>query len=67
MSGQVAKLSGNANNGGNAGFFYWNLNNSSGNANRNIGSQLSLLIIFLNIVIHASWQNRSNASLRLVD
>jgi len=26
---QVAKLSGNANNGDNAGFFYWNLNNAS--------------------------------------
>jgi len=42
MSQQVAKLSGNANNGANAGFFYWNLNNTSSNDNVNIRSQLSL-------------------------
>lgn len=39
----VAHFSGNANNGTNAGTFYWNLNNSSSNANRNIGSQLGHL------------------------
>lgn len=33
-------LGGNANNGSQAGVFYWNVNNSSGNANRNIGSHV---------------------------
>lgn len=37
------KLSGNANNSGNTEAFYTNLNNSSGNINQNISSQLSLL------------------------
>jgi len=37
----VTHFSGNANNGTHAGVFYWNVNNSSGNANRNIGSQLN--------------------------
>jgi len=41
-SKQVAKLSGNANNGTNAGTFYWNLNNTSSNDNVNISAQLSL-------------------------
>lgn len=31
---------GNANNGVNAGAFYWNLNNDSGNRNRNIGAHV---------------------------
>ena len=39
---QVALFSSNSNNGVNAGTFYWNLNNESGNANTNIGSQLGL-------------------------
>lgn len=34
-------LGGNANNGSNAGGFYWNLNNGSGNANQNIGARLN--------------------------
>lgn len=32
---------GNANNGVNAGFAYWNTNNAASNANANISSQLS--------------------------
>jgi hypothetical protein len=45
-------FSGNANNGSNAGFWYWNLNNGSGNQNRNIGSQLSYFLIqFLHIFL----------------
>ena len=32
----------NANNGTNAGTFYWNLNNDSSNRNRNIGTQLAV-------------------------
>ena len=36
-------LSGNSNNGVNAGAFYWNLNNGSSNANRNIGAQLAIV------------------------
>jgi len=37
----VTILGRNANNGTNAGTFYWNLNNDSGNLNRNIGRQLA--------------------------
>jgi hypothetical protein len=37
----VTLIGGNANNGTNAGAFYWNLNNDSGNANQNIGCRLS--------------------------
>jgi hypothetical protein len=33
-----------ANNGLNAGSFYWNLNNDAGNLNRNIGTQLVVLL-----------------------
>jgi len=36
----VTHFGSNANNGTNAGTFYWNVNNSSSNANRNIGTQL---------------------------
>lgn len=32
---------GNANNGSNAGTFYWNLNNDSSNRNRNIGTHVN--------------------------
>lgn len=42
----VPHFGSNANNGTNAGAFYWNLNNSSGNANRNIGTQVSHLNLF---------------------
>jgi len=41
---QVVKLSSNANNSANAGAFYMNANNTSGNANQNIGGQLTLLL-----------------------
>ena len=40
---RVVAVGGNSNNGGNAGVFYVNANNSSGNRNTNIGRQLSLL------------------------
>jgi len=39
---RVTKLGRNANNGLNAGVAYWNVNNSSGNRNHNIGSHLAL-------------------------
>ena len=35
----VATFGGNANNGTNAGTWYWNLNYDSGNANQNIGNE----------------------------
>ena len=38
----VTHLGGNANNGSNAGSFYWNLNNDSSNRNRNIGAHVYL-------------------------
>lgn len=41
---QVALFGGNANNGTNAGRFYWNLNNASSNANRNIGAHLAVVV-----------------------
>jgi len=62
FSWQVAKLSGNANNGTNAGVTYWNMNNSSSNDNVNISSQLSLYIIFKKYKNHASWQNINKVS-----
>lgn len=40
-SAQVTHFGGNANNGANAGTFYWNWNNDSSNANRNIGCHLT--------------------------
>lgn len=36
----LTHFGGNANNGANAGAFYWNLNNDSGNRNRNIGAHV---------------------------
>lgn len=39
--GRVAHFGSNANNGTNAGSFYWNLNNASSNRNRNIGTHLA--------------------------
>jgi len=36
----VTKLGANWNNGSKAGSFYWNVNNNSGNRNRNISGQL---------------------------
>ena len=45
MHWQVTKLSGNANNGVNAGTFYWNLNNTSSNLNQNIGTHVGLLVV----------------------
>ena len=46
VSSFVALLRGNWNNGANAGAFYWNVNNSSSNRNRNIGAQLSVFEIY---------------------
>lgn len=43
----VTIISRNANNGTNAGTFYWNLNNDSGNLNRNIGRQLAGKVVML--------------------
>ena len=37
---QVAKLGSNWNNSSNSGSFYWNVNNTSSNRNRNHGSHL---------------------------
>lgn len=37
---KITQLGSNWNNGSNAGSFYWNLNNSVGNRNRNISSHL---------------------------
>ena len=41
---RVVAVGGNSNNSGNAGVFYVNANNSSGNRNTNIGRQLSLFM-----------------------
>ena len=41
---RVAHFSRNANNGAATGALYWNLNNDSGNRNRNIASQLAVLV-----------------------
>jgi hypothetical protein len=44
---RVVAVGGNSNNGGNAGVFYVNANNGSGNRNTNIGRQLSLFLFRL--------------------
>lgn len=44
---RVVAVGGNSNNGGNAGVFYVNANNGSGNRNSNVGRQLSLFNIIL--------------------
>jgi hypothetical protein len=40
----VAVFGGNANNGTNCGFWYWNMNNDSSNLNSNIGTHLKFCI-----------------------
>lgn len=48
-------MGGNANNGANAGTFYWNVNNDPSNRNRNIGTRMSLKLKYLcNLT---SWSN----------
>jgi hypothetical protein len=42
---RVACVSGNANNGSNAGVFALNANNDSSNRNRNIGRQLAVVVL----------------------
>jgi len=53
----VAHFGSNANNGTNAGTFYWNLNNSGSNANRNIATQVNHLKL-TGCDHPASWPNR---------
>lgn len=57
----MVNVGGNANDSGNTGAFYTNANNSSGNANQNIGSQLSLsggMFFAAHKPCHApAWQN----------
>lgn len=48
-------MGGNANNGTNAGTFYWNVNNDPSNRNRNIGTRMSLKLKYLNNL--TSWSN----------
>ena len=43
----VTQLGSNWNNSTNSGSFYWNLNNSSGNSNRNQGSHLAYASMIL--------------------
>jgi hypothetical protein len=53
----ITQLGSNWNNDVNASDFYWNLNNSSANSNRNIGTHLFLAILL--VIKHfnlASWQ-----------
>ena len=51
----LAHVGGNWNNGSNDGLSYWNLNNSTTNANANIGGRL--LIRFLIIAFHYPWHS----------
>ena len=44
---RVTKLGRNTNNGLKAGVTYWNVNNSSGNRNHNIGSHLTLRALLI--------------------
>lgn len=57
----VANFGSNASNGTNAGTFYWNLNNSSSNANRNIGTQQDPLKIVNGISSYWGWCKHANA------
>jgi hypothetical protein len=59
-------VSGNANNGTNAGFVYVNSNNTPSNTNTNIGSRLSLLKILTVGKDLASWQKTNNEKRVLV-
>ena len=64
----VAHVGGNWNNGGNAGPWYWNLNNTSSNANVNIGARLfiSIKYFILHLIFHAAWQKLSRKEQGLV-
>lgn len=57
MQWRVANFGGNANNGTNAGGWYWNFNNTSGNRNQNISRHTYFLKINNISLIPASWQN----------
>lgn len=53
----IALLGSNWNNDVNASDFNWNLNNSSGNSNRNIGTHLFLAVLLVIMYFNpASWQ-----------
>ena len=41
---RVAHVGGNSNNGANDGLWYWNLNNSSSNANWNCGARVFIFV-----------------------
>lgn len=58
-STHVAHFGSNANNGTNAGRFYWNWNNDSSNANRNIGSHVTSLVLAFSVsyTLLTSWSN----------
>ena len=45
----------NANNGTNAGPFYWNANNAASNTNANISGQLCFIFVLAQKIL-ASWQ-----------
>ena len=52
---KIAFVGGNFNNGANDGFFYWNLNNGSGNSNWNYGARLLILNNkTLHIIFHST-------------
>lgn len=52
---QVLLVGGNANNGTNAGPFYWNANNAASNTNANISGQLCFIFVLAQKIL-ASWQ-----------
>lgn len=47
----VARVGGNLNNGANAGLWYWNLNNTSSNANWNCGARV-FIFENNNLIVH---------------
>jgi len=49
---RVAHVGGNFNNGANDGLWYWNLNNTSSNANWNIGARVLIFEIIIFITHH---------------
>ena len=50
---RVARVGGNSNNGANCGLWYWNLNNTSSNANWNCGARVFIFEII--IILYTSF------------
>lgn len=61
---QVVLVSGNTNNSATSSVFIVNANNSSSNANSNVGTHVCLLLKIIACNILASWQNTKQSPIR---